>query len=66
MMKRFLKRKQCAGSVLMNVTKEIHLRWNAVAKVPSDLYTKTVQLNGLVLKETRLVKYVGRWFGTYQ
>jgi hypothetical protein len=32
-MKKFLKRKRCAGYVLMCAMKEIPLKWNAVAKV---------------------------------
>jgi hypothetical protein len=59
MMKKFLKRKLYVGSVLMYVKKGIHSKWNAVVKVPSDLYMKTVQLSGLAPKETRTVMYVG-------
>jgi hypothetical protein len=66
MMKRSLKRMQCVGSVLMYVKKEIRLKWNAAAKVTSDLYMKNVQLSGLALKETRLVKYVGKRFRIYR
>lgn len=64
-MKRSLKRKLYAGSVLMNAKKGIRSKWSAVVRVPSGLYTKTVQLSGLAQKETRIVMYVGKRSGTY-
>lgn len=64
MMRRLLKRKQCAGSVLIYVKKEIHSKWNAVAKVPLDLYTKNVQSGGFPRKATKIAKCVGKRFKT--
>ena len=63
--KRYLKRRQFAESVWKFVKKETHSRWNAVAKVPSDFYMKTVRLSGSLQKEIRLAMYVGRRFRTY-
>lgn len=62
MIKRFLKRKQSAGSALMFVKKEILSRWNAAAKVTSDLYMNNVQLNGLAWKGTKTVMFVDKKF----
>ena len=64
-MKKLLKRKLYVGSVLMYVKKEIHSKWNVVAKVTSDLYMKTVQLSGLTPKETSIVMYAGKKLRTY-
>lgn len=64
-MKKFLKKKRYAGYVLMNVKNKIRSKWNAVAKVLSDLYMKSVQLSGLAQKETRHARYVGMRFRIY-
>lgn len=64
-MKKFLKKKQYVGFVLMNVKNKTHSKWNAVAKVLSDLYMNSVQLGGLAQEETGHVRYVGRRFRIY-
>ena len=64
-MKKFLKKKQYAGFVLMNVKNKIRSKWNAVAKVLSDLYMNSVQLSGLAQEETGHVRYVARRFRIY-
>lgn len=65
-MKKFRKKKQCAGSVWTCAKKEIHWKWSAAAKGISGLFMKRVPLSGLAQREQEPVTSADKRSRTYQ
>lgn len=64
--KRSLKKKLCAGFVLMSAKKATRWKWNAVAKVTSGSFMSTVPLSGLAQREPESAMFADKKSETCQ